>query len=56
MMPNSTVSTSSKHIIMSVSVYGEYIGGLVSDWPRQDDAIEVEEEDGFDQYGLSYCL
>jgi hypothetical protein len=44
---------------MSVSVYGGYIGGLVSDChgrPGQDDAIEVEEEDGFDRHGLSYCL
>jgi hypothetical protein len=35
----------------SVSVYGEYVGGLVSDCHGrlgQDDAIEVEEKDELD--------
>jgi hypothetical protein len=42
MVPNSMVRTGSKHIRWSVSVYGKYIGGLVSDCHDRlglDDAI-----------------
>jgi hypothetical protein len=44
-------ATSSKHKRWSVSVYEEYVGGLVSDCHvrlGQDDAIQVEQEEEFD--------
>jgi hypothetical protein len=50
-MPNSMARTDSKHIRWRGSVYGEYVGGLVSDCHGrlgQNDAIQVEEGEEFD--------
>ena len=50
-MPNSMARTDSKHIRWRGSVYGEYVGGLVSDCHGrlgQNDANQVEEGEEFD--------